>query len=307
MRQARVAVDARAVEFTMRVAAKFARRSGRGSPIADLHLDSVQRRAVRQGTTPIVKRDSKAAEWMVWLLLRRLGEAQNEARKDRLRGVMRSTFGDAAYFRALTFVQRAHRAAEATTKAVGEPVPSRKWLGAGVHVAPFLSHDGHIVLVAVDLRGHVAYMAGCGEPKGGLVNGGMDGNEFTAKSEDIDLLDSGAEIMSALRGEYVEKQKDGRIENVYGDSLLFVPGVHTAPWRPWNQSEGFCLLAIDHQHRLVAMMDAANPPAARSARRELLAMLEAFAPEPYHDPYEDGYETDLDDGCGEGWKRRGPT
>ena len=298
-RQSNAVVDQRATAMALRTASKIARKRGRGSPYADLHLDSVQRRAIREGKTPVIKRNTKPAEWIVYTLLKEMDGARNQRRADRLRGAIREAFGDKAYFGAQRFLESIR--GNPPEAAAGAPIPQRRMLEAGTHIAPFLSQSGGIVLVTVDAGSQLAFIAECGEPRGGMVNNGVDGNEFTAKGE-IDLIDSGYATLAAMRGKLTVKQ-GGQDVSPYGDKL-FGYGIHTAPWRPWNQPEGFSLVAIDKENRLVAMMDAANPPAARSARRELGVLLELLAPEPYRDPYNDGHETDMDNGCGEGWKQK---
>ena len=186
--------------------------------------------------------------------------------------------------------------AAATTRA--------KLLRRGVHVAPFFSPNGRLVLLAID-RGHLCVLIAeiTGLSGRGTLCEGLRGCDLH-----VGLLEP---CPSQGKIPFLNPGNDRALSR-----LLLPKGVHLAPWRVciWDEatrcsSAAEVLLAIDERHRLVAQMTAALGQR-ESARRELSAFLDAAtdaegesAGDPssgYVDPYDDG---NPDDCCGEGWKR----
>jgi hypothetical protein len=281
--------DPRAVSIAFRVIKKAS-----GRPVADAlwGLSGAEKRALREGEQITVKQNTRLATTIAEKLLAALEDAHNEARAARLRSAIRDSFGERAFKKAAA--SRARGILRESDRGTALRVLERQMFVQGTHVAPFLSKDGGIVLVTLNDSSHLAFMAECGAPFGGYTNIGSVANDFKA-SDAISLRNSGDLMMQALRGEIEAADKSPR----YGPARLLPRGIHYAPWRPWGRPEGFTLLAVGDDNRLVASMDADGPAAAREARRELTVLLEMLAPPTYKDPYDDGNEDDT--GCGDSW------
>ena len=135
---------------------------------------------------------------------------------------------------------------------------ARLLVSSGVHVAPFLSHEGRLVLVAIEGDG---ILSGLGEVT--AVTGGctteIAGRRFSEPAA-WTLMPSVARQSPCIDA----RQMLGR-------------GVHVAPWREPGP-DSITLLAVDSRHRLLGQMvvrDRVDEPA---TRRELSAILDAFDP-----------------------------
>ena len=137
--------------------------------------------------------------------------------------------------------------------------PARRLLSPGAHVAPFLSHDGRLVLVAIEGEG---ILSGLGEVT--AVNGGctieIAGHRFSEPAA-WTLMPSIARQAPCIDA----RQMLGR-------------GVHLAPWREPGP-DSMTLLAVDSRHRLLGQMVVRNQLDESATRRELSAILNAFDPE----------------------------
>lgn len=195
-----------------------------------------------------------------------------------------------------------------------------KLLQAGLHVAPFLSPAGRLVLLAISKNHHldvaveIQQMTGCRRY----------GSDYEFNQADQSARFYARNCLSAWSLE-PQAEQHGYIPYLNPGNagpghralarIQLAPGVHLAPWSAsWHGPAGGYrtirpLLAIDEHHRLVAEMNAL-PEDVESARRELMAFL-ATPSDPdeidtrgsvttYVDPYDDG---EPDDCCGEGWKR----
>lgn len=280
-------VDPRAAQRAFRV---LTRKYGDETTIRRrLFVAPKQWQRITSGEEPV-----KLARLIVERMLEFLDGAVNAERVKRVHALPRETMGSDAFERAVS----GHKAvlslgAEPGARPHRPPVAQRPMLG-GLHVAPFLSRDGNVLLAAIDGEGALGALVECGRPTGG--KDGSCGNNFSGR-EAIELTNEADVVWDVLTG--VPNCTTGNPAPKYGFKPLG-RSVHHAPWRPWDMSEGHHLMAIDHQHRLVASMEAVNPPAARDARRKLMTLLGLLAPEPYHDPYDDG---ECDDDVGDSWNR----
>jgi hypothetical protein len=155
-------------------------------------------------------------------------------------------------------------------------------LSPGLHIAPFLSESGEMVMLPVDAR----HRLGCMQEFDAIESRRVTAGASTTASSVADFY------------------------RAYGHELL-TEGVHLARWRPWS-GKGVVYLAIDAEHRLVAMVevpDHENGAALVAAKHDMATALEIVKaqqreqPDTYHES--DGYEdTDDDDfNGGDEWKR----
>lgn len=203
---------------------------------------------------------------------------------------------------------------------------TRNLLPAGLHVAPFLSPAGRLVVLAIG-QGHYLQVAAEIQQMAGCRNANAD-NAFALTGQAGAFALAGqvtnppASALSewilepqAAQGGYIPFLNPGNAGP--GRRALariqLAPGVHEAPWlASWSRWKGYRtirpLLAIDADHHLVAEMNVL-PEDVESARRDLAAFLAApsdpderdpSADARYVDPYDDG---EPDDCCGEHWKR----
>jgi len=193
---------------------------------------------------------------------------------------------------------------------------ARHLLRPGLHVAPFLSGSGRLVILAIGCR-HILFAAA--EVSGlkgrrplfedAFKTGGRMGRGMPAwRLFNPDPTQGSMPPFLAPGNVGLGPRTLRRI--------LLAPGVHMAPWNTMVEVSGGKyraaqpVIAIDERHRFVAEMTA-FPEDLDSARRDLLAFLNA-PDDPddespngpgglYIDPYDDGY--DDPDCCGEDWKR----
>lgn len=166
-------------------------------------------------------------------------------------------------------------------------------LSAGIHLAPFLSPEGHPVLLYID---RIFLRAMTEARLGGWQDADRrEPEERAARAKKRAVAANDAELL-------------------IGWGVPVLPrGVHYAPWRPItyeaDKVPGWSLVAIDEEHRFVGRVDlrGGEPWSAHvAAQRELAVILEtedAAAAEPAG--YDDGYGETLDDGrddLGEEWK-----
>lgn len=156
--------------------------------------------------------------------------------------------------------------------------PAVPCFGKGVHIAPFFSPSGALVLVTTRGDHVLQHLAEVGQPDAGTV--------------------------AALEEGPDETTSHGHPIHSCGARVFFAPGLHRAPWIPTEfPNEGITLLAIGEGSKLIASMDAADLIAAKSATRELGVLYEMHGPAV---PYSDGYGHEDDDSAedfGEEWKR----
>lgn len=187
-----------------------------------------------------------------------------------------------------------------------------KMLGAGVHLAPFLSPAGRAMLAVIGPTGAL----------GGLV-------ELTAVAPVADThrhTDPRTGTVRTLGAARWLTDPD-HVPNTltWTGTALLPAGVHYAPWRILEAGErGRCLVAVDDRGRLVARMDVTSGDVGEllEARRDLETLLEVVAGAPdltearaedagdalAEDAggYRDGYGVDEDDSpddFGDEWKR----
>lgn len=123
-----------------------------------------------------------------------------------------------------------------------------RMLGPGYHVAPFLSPNGKLVLLAMDIGGRLLGMA-----------------EVTRMI--------GRHSREDARGRYtINDAAQFRSPRESFGPRLWHRGVYVAPWR--NAPADTVLVAVDGCNRLVATMTANGPSEVPGVRRDLGALLD---------------------------------
>lgn len=203
---------------------------------------------------------------------------------------------------------------------------SQQLLPAGIHVAPYLSSEGRLVLLAVARGGYlvaareIARFADTPfEGRKGLAGVRVGQRGFDRASFVLEPCASQDGFLPFVW------HGNGGLRGRSLAATLWSRGVYLAPWRDFirdlPESEGVQIIiarpwiAVDHRHRIVAEMAVPEGADATQVRQDLLAILEiaeaaetpaASKPEPPLESYTDGYGDDEDDSAedfGNEWKR----
>lgn len=230
------------------------------------------------GTKP-VPRDGRVVRWLVYNLVWVAGMLDDRVKADVLLCRARALGAD-VYREEYQLYERWRAQMDARGM-------QGKLLKPGLHVAPFLSESGAMVMLAVDQWHRLGIMQ---EIEGVSRGRSPSGGRSTPAGSDAEFFGA---YKHPLHGE----------------------GVHLAAWKPWeHHGKGVVYLAVDDRHQLIATVevpdldDAAALIAARQAVFVALEMAKSartglVAADGYRDS--EGYEDRDDDDFNRGdeWKR----